>query len=93
MDLRIYHFHNTSRESKEHIRDDDNRHNGALCGYDHPFLSSNGDTITLEWFNLNVPAAAANGTVCKKCAKIAKKLLEEQCESGTKISYLVGEKQ
>lgn len=77
MDLFIYHFQETSVDCKEHITGCDDDLKGALCGYEHHNLSSNGDTITLDWAKQNIPSASANGTLCKKCAKIAMKMLEE----------------
>ena len=77
MNLLIYHFHGTTEVNKEHIQDVDSNTQGALCGYFHHNLSSNGITITLEWAKLNIPSATANRTLCKKCAKIAMKKLEK----------------
>lgn len=77
MDLLMYHFNDVSEISKEHIQDVDSIIEGALCGHFHPNLSSNGITITLEWAKLNIPFAAINGILCKKCAKIAMKKLEK----------------
>ncbi len=77
MDLRIYHFHETSILSKEHIQDIDSATKGALCGHFHHNLASNGETITLEWAKLNIIPASANGSLCKKCAKIAMRELEK----------------
>lgn len=77
MELFIYHFHETSVSCKEHITDYNDDSKGALCGHNHHNLSSNGDAITLEWAKQNIPSASANGTLCKKCAKIAMKMLEE----------------
>jgi len=76
MDLFMYHFHEVTTLNKEHIRDVDSIIQGALCGHFHHNLSSNGITITLEWAKLNIPSASINGTLCKKCAKIAMKKLQ-----------------
>lgn len=80
MELRMYHFHDVNPELKEHIRDYDSNTESALCGHKHHNLSSNGDIITLEWAKKQILSASANGTVCKKCAKIAMKMLENQAE-------------
>jgi len=76
MNLLMYHFYDVTILSKEHIRDADSKLEGALCGYYHHNLSSNGITITLEWAKLNIPSDAINRTLCKKCAKIAMKKLQ-----------------
>lgn len=76
MDLRMYHFHDVSKKQIEHIQDCDDDSKKALCGYNHHNLISNGDTITLEWANQNIPSATALGMVCKMCSKLAMKKLE-----------------
>lgn len=44
--------------------------NGKLRNY-----SSNGEPITLDWFNMNI-AVDPDGIVCEKCAKILEKRLK-----------------
>jgi len=87
--LQMYHFGDTYEQcnKKEHIRVDGER--GSLCGYEHHLLTSNGNILTLEWAKQNVVPMANCGSVCKKCANIAIKILEKANKDSAVLKHII----